>query len=1089
MGKAKILDRYELTSDQLEAVWQRGVDIAVTAGAGSGKTRTLVARYLALLSEGLNPMEIAAVTFTEKAAREMRSRIRLELRNQAVEAPQGEKRRLWENLEAQIDAARIGTIHSLCAEIIRSHPVEAQVDPQFKIAEEGRAAVWRRDAVADALGWAVEKDSFEVIFRYFSIFQLEGLLITLAARRLDFPHYSNRVARQSSKAVEGALGRFLVDPNVLSVFAELSALVEGGELEESQMAHILPILQDWEEAQSDNLFRAADALFRLRREHGQLPGKRGAVKAAVQQLRDCYAETLNPWLGGEKKGDPAPDALLEADYPAVLTGLAELFKGVIERYEAYLREYQALDFDDLERMALDVLCQPGPRDYWQNEVHAVLVDEFQDTNQRQREIVDLLCSDLGGRLFVVGDARQSIYRFRGADVTVFRIMQLDIEGRGGQVFNLNTTFRAHEGLLNGINDLVEPIMGTEPNPERPYRIPFEPLRPDRFLARPGVEAPYIEFVLGGGANADEGRRAAAAALAQRLHELHADGQITSWEEAALLFRASTTFSYYEEALEAAGIPSVTVAGRGFFDRPEVRDILNVMKAIANPWDDLAFAGLLRSPAVGVSDAGIFQLRWQDGQLRSLRNAIAGDLNGLEPGDMLACRSAYALVEQLEPQVGRTTVAELLKQIVDLTGYRAVLAVAPNRLWRNLDKLLADAQNSGLIRIDEYLEYLNSLQDVGAREGEAAVEAGDSIQLMTIHKAKGLEFNLVVLADAGRRSGSHWSRAYLLPEIGLAVQPSQVESKPLAFRYSAWKDRVQEEAEDDRLLYVALTRAREKVLVSGHLTAGKTSWRSNGWLKELLAIAQTSPDDVVDLGWGDQTDPLPSGSKAAVFFHSFEVVEDCRDVNRKLEAKEWPVREARPLFEPLWASSVKADEVFERKQDWRVTGDEIKTPAVVTGNLVHEALQRWEFPESVNFEKQMEAAALRYGLIATHQREQVVDDARRMLAGLRADALWEEINKAPERRHELPYTLRLADGTYDNGVMDLLYGGAGKGWTILDFKTDDLKSPAAVEEAVGYHSAQMRRYGKALQQILNETPELKLCFLNTHAGVQVEPVSM
>jgi ATP-dependent helicase/nuclease subunit A len=1088
LGKAKISAPSGLTSEQLIAVQQRGVDMAVTAGAGSGKTRTLVARYLALLGEGLTPMQVAAVTFTEKAAREMRSRMRSELHLLSGEAPL-EERRLWEDLEAQIDAARIGTIHSLCAEIIRSHPVEAQVDPQFTVAEEGQAAVWRSDAVANALRWAVDRESLEVVFRYFAINRLEVLLNHLATRRLDFPPNANEVERQSRTAIETASKHFLCDPLVKGVIEDLTTMTVDGTLDEDQTAQVLPILQDWEMAQSDNPFKAAEALFRMRREHGQLPGKRGSVKLAVQELRDRYSETLNPWLGGEKKSDYPPDMMLEADYPAVLVGLVELFQAVIERYKGYLNELQALDFDDLESAALDVLRQSQPREYWQSEIQSVLVDEFQDTNRRQREIIDHLCSNQSGRLFVVGDARQSIYRFRGADVTVFRKLQRDIERRGGQVLNLNTTFRAHEGLLKGINDLVEPIMGSDPRPEQPYWVPFEPLRPHRLQPREGIEDPFIEFVLGDGANANEGRRTAATALARRLNDLHSEGQIANWQDVTLLFRASTAFPYYEDAFEAFDIPSVTVAGRGFFDRPEVRDLLNMMKALADPWDDLAYVGLLRSPAVGVSDAGIFRLRWKDGQSRSLRKAMAGDLDGLDDSDQIACRSAHTLVEQLEPQVGRTSVAELLKQIVDLTGYRAVLTAAPNRLWRNLDKLIIDAQKSKIIHIHEYLEYLSSLRDVGAREGEAVVEAGDSVRLMTIHKSKGLEFNMVVLADAGGALGNRWSMAYLLPEIGLAVQPSRVESKPLAQRLSAWLDRDQENAEDSRLLYVATTRAREKLLISGHLTAGKSGYRAYGWLKEMLTAMDIPPDEVIDMGWGDRVIQLRSGSEAAVFIQANRDIQGSSNDASQMETKEWPERDAMPLFSPLRDVMTKEVDTVERRQDWRVTGEEIKTPEVVTGSLVHEALQRWLFPENPHFVEQMEAAALRHGLIALHQRRRAVGDAQRMLTALRIHPLWEEINTAVERRHELPYALRLEDGTYDNGFMDLLYGSAENGWTVLDFKTDELSSHAAVDEAIRRHTAQMRRYGRAVQRILNQSPKLKLCFLNTNLGVQVQIVSM
>jgi len=317
----------------------------------------------------------------------------------------------------------------------------------------------------------------------------------------------------------------------------------------------------------------------------------------------------------------------------------------------------------------------------------------------------------------------------------------------------------------------------------------------------------------------------------------------------------------------------------------------------------------------------------------------------------------------------------------------------------------------------------------------------------------------------------------------------VESKPLAQRLSAWLDRDQENAEDSRLLYVATTRAREKLLISGHLTAGKSGYRAYGWLKEMLTAMDIPPDEVIDMGWGDRVIQLRSGSEAAVFIQANRDIQGSSNDASQMETKEWPERDAMPLFSPLRDVMTKEVDTVERRQDWRVTGEEIKTPEVVTGSLVHEALQRWLFPENPHFVEQMEAAALRHGLIALHQRRRAVGDAQRMLTALRIHPLWEEINTAVERRHELPYALRLEDGTYDNGFMDLLYGSAENGWTVLDFKTDELSSHAAVDEAIRRHTAQMRRYGRAVQRILNQSPKLKLCFLNTNLGVQVQIVSM
>ncbi len=192
------------------------------------------------------------------------------------------------------------------------------------------------------------------------------------------------------------------------------------------------------------------------------------------------------------------------------------------------------------------------------------------------------------------------------------------------------------------------------------------------------------------------------------------GQILAWSEVTLLFRASTSFPVYEDAFEEAGIPYVTVAGQGFYDRPEISDVLNLLRVLADPWDELALAGLLCSPAFGLHQVGLAQLRWQGDQKAPLYQVLQGDLSGLEETDRAVAGRAKAFLEALLPWVDRIPVAELLQRVVTWTNYRAILAAGSHRLWRNLDKLLADAQASGVVQVQAFLEYLGTLKD-SARE--------------------------------------------------------------------------------------------------------------------------------------------------------------------------------------------------------------------------------------------------------------------------------------------------------------------------------------------------------------------------------------
>ena len=969
----EIAKSFGLTKTQSQAVELRQQDLAVTAGAGSGKTLTLVARYLSLLAEGMSPRQVVAITFTEKAAREMRNRVRSQLARLAVETEAPAERSLWESLSVQMDSARIGTIHSLCAELLRAYPAELGIDPRFEVLDEGQAATLQVQVVQDTLAWVVGQDSMAILFDCLTIRGLEELLAYLLGRRLDAAELL-AVEPDPSRLIGEALRQALRHPDIAGPLEGLALLQADGELSgdagPSLADQIKALLAIWSAgeaslAQGDWL-ACAQALYQARREQMSLRSGRkdSRAKAMLAELRAAYDEWLDPWLGGSKASTPGPSPDLEQIYARAMPAVRELFRYSVDRYQAGLAQRRVLDFDDLEAGAAALLEIETVRSAWQNEVEALLVDEFQDTNRRQRAIVTALSNKPGeqGRLFVVGDARQSIYRFRGADVRVFRNLQAEIARAGGQVINLDLTFRAHARLLAITEELLAKIMGTQSEAGKPYKIPFSSLTANRQAASPQYEEPYLEFIIGLGEDAAAGRQSAAQALANHLVALKQAGQIDNWQEVCLLFRASTAFQVYEQAFEASGIPFVTVAGRGFYDRPEIRDLLNMLQALADPWDDLALAGVLRSPAFGLSDAALYRLRWSEDQPRELWSALEleRDRAALEPEEHNLAGHAWATLSALRPQVDRLPVAEVLKQLIDATDYRAVLAAAESprqdngRLWRNLDKLLEDATVSRLVSVRAFLEYLATLKDAGAREGEAPVEAenaqGGAVRLMTVHKAKGLEFNLVVIADAGRSGRNSADPVYLMAETGLAARLDNQEGDSLVYRLARWMDAQQADAEEQRLLYVAATRAREKLLINGHLTAGRQRLRASGWLGQLLEAVGIDLDALQPDG-DEQIASTPENRPFGI--QVIRQVEAVPYLTSDYQAAEQTDTPLAPLYPAIPFVSVSDDETDEPDLPdhpaWRSTQGRSDPAAEVVGRMVHRALQRWLFPDDPGLE--------------------------------------------------------------------------------------------------------------------------------------------
>jgi ATP-dependent helicase/nuclease subunit A len=1084
-----MLDLFALTDGQRHAASERAKNTIVTAGAGSGKTSTLVARYLGLLSEGLQPRQVVAVTFTEKAAREMRSRTRKQLRQLLVQASSSVEQQSWARLDAQMDSARIGTIHSLCAEILRSHPATAGLDPQFIVVEENKTGASRAQAVQEALVWGVQQPEMMGLFGVFSIRRLEELLGTFLSKRLDVSPGSFDPSHLA-EVISPALLRFMHDEATVRVRAELrearashTLLEDAGEKLAAQVEELLSRLETAEAAlEKGDTTAAAISLFQARREFMRLNvGKKDRTREALQELRDRYDLLLGPWLGGPGAKDAPPNPQVEAAIQEAILLLAKLYEKMLSIYRKALDEQSGLDFDDLEAGTVTLLRDPAIRLRWQAEIAAVLVDEFQDTNARQREIILALCGEQSGRLFVVGDARQSIYRFRGADVTVFTGLQAQIKQKGGQTIDLDRTFRAHPTLLAGLEALLSPIMGSQPDPERPFLIPYAPLRSERSEAREKMQAPFIECILGAGEDAVSARPAAAQALARRLSELYSSGEIRSWDEVALLFRASTPFSIYEQALEEAGIPFVTVAGRGFYNRPEVRDVLNLLRALADPWDDQALAGLLRSPAFGVSDVGIYQLRCPQGKVRPIQEAMGGDLTALSTMDQEHTRRAQAILDELVPLVDRLPVAELLKRLLDRIDYRATLATLADagdssRLWRNVDKLIGDAQNSGLVGVRGFLEYIATMRDVGAREGEATSEAEGSVRLMTIHKAKGLEFPIVVLADAARRPNPSREVAFRLGEVW-TVSPDKLEGTSLAYRLARAQDALQNEAEERRLLYVALTRAQEKLIINGHVRIKDDQAFTDGWLDALLAAGGILLNAIMGETGKWQEFPLTKEASWAIWVAPIEnetILKEAKPTST------WPESQAEHLFPALPGRPVLP--VIKKEQP-HISLEPRTPPARVVGDMVHKALQRWRFSDDLLLEQLLRTQAQMGGLDGEGLLRQAIHEAEVLLQRFRQHPLYTEMNTALERQHEVPFLGASSQGNVEWGFMDCLYR-TQVGWTLVDFKTDKFRNRLALAAAQETYIPQILRYRQAVEEWMGIAPRTMMCFLNVEKKIEV-----
>jgi len=1096
LKRASILETFDLTPVQRSALEARGRDVVLIAGAGSGKTRTLTARYLSLLEEGLAPRSVVAVTFTEKAAREMRNRIRTRVNAWVRDARSGTERARWAAIEADIDTARIGTIHSLCAEIIRAHPVEAAVDPGFEVLEEGLAAAWKSQAVEDALTWASGEADLVPVLRAFTPMQLRAGLAKLIGFRLESAEAFNGVnlVARWDDALNARVREFAEGSEAVDAIRRLEELETEGRLEADAgpklNEQVQLLLAEWhamgEALARSSLTEAVGHLARIREECLNLTvgRKAGQAKPLVRLIRDRYEAQVERWLGRVKDVQALENA--EGSLRALVPGLRALFAKAAEFYRRAREQKHALDFDDLEDGAARLLDRDDVRRRWRGEIRAVLVDEFQDTNARQRRIVEALSGSRDeehGGLFVVGDAKQSIYRFRGADVTVF----VEVEQAAAKVLHLAETFRAHAGLVDVLNGLLAPAMSSA-LPRRPYQVPYERLEARRSEPRAETRPPFVEMIFAEGGEAEASRRLAAAVLAHRLSELARAG--VPWDDMALLFRASTSFPDFERALEDAGIPFVTVAGRGFYDRPEIRDLLNLLRAVANPWDDLAMAGLLRSPAFGLSDAALYQLRRPiaEGEPVSFKHALRGDLSALGETDRPRAERARAALDRLAPRANRISVAELLKDLLDSTRLGAALRAAPSgeRLQRNVDKLLQDAHASGIARVEDFLDYIETLKAAGAREGEAPSEAQGAVRLMTVHKAKGLEFPVVVLADASRQAPNDYARIILSRELGVVARPGRrTDEEPVSYRLAKAMEREEEQAEEQRLLYVGATRAQERLIVIGY----RGGQRGSSWFSQLVeALPEESASEA-----GAATEPVLRLPDTGGLIALRTVRDLPSPVRQPASVHPLPREEAAltPLYQvvPEHEFEISDDKLpfleAARKRRQDIFAAHAREGARLVGNLVHLAIRRGCFQGDVRLGAMLGAAVREAGVLDEAEAGQHIAHVERLLERLRGDPHWAAFERA-RRYHEVPFSVSKGEGV-SSGYIDMLVEDGPQAWQVVDFKTTRIETESELERLMQTDFLpQLARYREAVERQLGGTVQTRVCLLDFQGRLEWRP---
>ena len=1069
-------------------------NLVVLAGAGTGKTSLLIERMLSAIgADVVRINRLAAMTFTEKAAGEMRERMALgleRLRSLASgrsEDEEGEteagrafihltteagipaatvESRALDALE-ELDLATVTTIHGFCSTLLRAHPVPAGVDPDFIVDAGEQAAIARRELwegfIARELGPSASRAGlWEDLLRRLPIDDVEQAAFALAdfgvPDRLLHPPFPAPSAQELFGDDAADLVR-----GIDWLLSRQEGMGKVGVAYFSAMRHHLTRFADEGLRAFQDAIRA-DADFHRRIRRNNRPHKYAKLEGATNEELEM--------LSADSRALAVK--LLEIDEETTRLLVETLAPYVIEFRDSFLRQ-GFVTFDGLLVLARNLLRDhPRIRRQLKSRFRLLLVDEFQDTDPLQYEIVLFLAQALdeedrdpfssrleSGRLFIVGDAKQSIYRFRGADYSAYDRAVGKVLETGGRELVLSANFRSVPGIVEPVNRLF----GDEPGScwiRSEYQPEYQRIDAMRRTTRD--DAPRTEiWTLGHEEEptAGERREAEGEVIAEEIERL-VDEKGIEYKEITLLFRALTPLAYYVRPLRRRDIPFVVDGGREFLDRPEVAHLMAALRTLAQPADQTALLAFLRSPAGAVPDTDLASFGTSGGQW-DWRYEIDG-----ERDPRIAERFEFLrrLAEETRELPADAVVRRVLERSL-LLPLNATAFEGPQRV-ANLRKLAASAgelARDGRLCLEEVVEALQEgrLAEVES-DAPLADDSVDAVRITSIHRMKGLESSWIFLPDVARQRGSGRSAQAL----ARAVRGDRGEMLALRVKGSCnpaalWWERendLHEEAEEVRVLYVALTRAKDRLVV----VVGSPSQKAP-WIKAL------GP-------WGyDATDPPPDGSilcDGGVLHRVMTTRGRRRRRGQRMETdttreQQRYVEAVRRLREAagsalLAAPSGLAEESGRSEEESAVPAATARTRDLgrAAGNIVHRLLERWR-GES----REATLASLAELSRATAEtegadREKLERETRSIVEAFLDSRLAARLSAAEVLGRELPMLLRRETGQVLRGSIDLLYRDADGSIVVADYKTDRETDEDRLRDLYG---EQLAAYAESVRRAL------------------------
>lgn len=1218
------------TNEQWKAIYATGQDTLVSAAAGSGKTAVLINRMIQkVIAEGGNGIDVdrlLVVTFTNASAAEMRHRMAEALEKEISKNPTSNHLRRQLSL---LNKAQISTLHSFCLSIVKQYAYLLDIDPGFRIANDAEAALLRDDVLAEVLENAYDSeddDKVQAVYRLVDSFTSDRddqAIETL----IDKLYEMSRVHAEPMKWLRNLPKQYELKAETtiedLEFIAPLKASIQHS-LQEAyaliQEVRQLALKPDGPAAYGET----AELDFKLLQEVIRLIGSgtwedlyHYFSKITWDRMKPVKKDSCDPVLQerAKKRREDAkkivtsikdsffirkPARLLEEIrlMAPIIETLVELTEDFSVRYKIAKIERGLVDFSDLEHYALEILTEDDtlrPSSIaldFQERFKEVLVDEYQDTNLLQETILQLVKSgsEADGNLFMVGDVKQSIYRFRLAEPMLFLNKYLSFTENPtstGMRIDLNANFRSRQEVLNGTNYVFEQIMGETVgeidyddkaalNPGATYSEQSIPIELAVLYTPEGEETePVVQERV---STEDEGNASVldeeemkksqleARYIIERIQRLLAEGATVydtktkserplAYRDIVVLMRSMTWSADLVEEFKSAGIPLYAESSKGYFEAIEVMIMLNTLKIVDNPYQDIPLASVLRAPFVGMTENELAKIRLADQKAPfydALKQFIRNEGTGLTSETADKLQRFLLQFESWRDLSRRGSLADLIWQIYMDTHYYEMVGAMPGGKQRqaNLrtlhDRALMYEKTSfrGLFRFLRFIDRMRSRgDDLGV--AKAIGEQDDVVRLMTIHSSKGLEFPVVFVAGLGRSFNQmDFNNPYLFDQdFGLAVKAIDPDNRimytSLPFLAMKEKKLLESKAEEMRVLYVAMTRAKERLILVGSVKAWEKT-RANWIDAQLVGVEERLPEylraraksyldwigpavarhaDFVDFTeqpytpkphqskWLVQaisTDSLQSRAKQLVESEVLNVFETAQDDDMltllqkrfdtpyafesstkkrtktsvsELKRMENLQRQEEPEYFTVPKASMTIATRPQFLQEKQMTAAEI-------GTAFHAVMQH--IPQ-VGFTSKEDVAMFIHSLvekqILTIEEGEVVKPDK-VLAFFES-SIGQTFRQAKQIFREMPFTVSVKDAEGDaqivQGIVDCLLEDKEGNWILLDYKTDRIRppfdrEPALSKEILSRYSVQLKIYGEAIQSILNIKLSKKILYL-------------